>query len=204
MPSLFYDAPNVRSAFFDIGVCEADMDLLKNHKYLEDFANELHNKSLSLPFRMLLKMLFCFHNFGYVDHEMREDILMEFFFHPVPSLQHFLDFFNLVDNFWKEKRLCSNIEFVIQEKLKCREKVCYCLVNSLLLFNFPIHLTRAKKQILEPFLNDSGHLEKTKSNIANALARLNKDVFFSIPNEKNCDFEIRKRNFFYEVTNLEY
>ena len=204
MPSMFVQALNVSFALAKIGVSNVDMNQLKHAATLEQFANEFDNKNLSLPFRLFLKMLFCFINFGYVDHECREDILMEFFFVANPSLQNFVDFYNLVDNFWKEKKLCSNIEYVIQQKLSCKEKVSYSLVNSLLLFNFPFQMTRSKKELLLPFLNDSAHLERTKANIANALIRWNSDLLFSIPNKNSYDFGLRKRNFFYELTNLEY
>jgi hypothetical protein len=180
------------------------MELLKHCNHLEQFADEFLSQGLSLPLRTFLKVLFCFLNFGDIDHETRENILMEFFFVPNPCQQNFTDFYNLIDNFWKEKKLCSNIEYVIQRKLSFQDKCSYSLVNSLLLFNFPFKMTRSMTDRLSPFLRDSGHLEKTKSNIAYALSHWNEHHFLTISLARKCDFELRKRNFFYELTNLEY
>ena len=99
----------LRPSLVKIGVKDKDLVILRNVKYLEEFANEFNNKDLSLPFRLFCKMLYCFINFGYVDMESRQDILMDFFLAANPSLQNYLDFFTLVDNFWKEEKLCGLI-----------------------------------------------------------------------------------------------
>ena len=201
---MFGQAPNVRPSLVKIGVKEKDLAILRNVKYLEEFANEFNNKDLSLPFRSFCKMLYCFINFGYVDMESREDILMDFFLVTNPSLQNYLDFFTLVDNFWKEEKLCGLIKFFIQERLGRKEHLTYSFVNSLLLFNYPFHMTRQKKAFLEPYLNDSMHLETTKAKVVNALKYINTDIFTLIPNEKDYNFDIQKKNFFYQITNLQY
>lgn len=201
---MFVKAPNVRSLFSKIGVSNEDMAKLKDVNTLEQFADQFNNIELSLPFRLMLKMVFCFINFGFVDHETREDILCEFFFTAKPSLEHFNEFYRLVNNFWKEKKLCCSIENEIFDKLSRKETISYSLVNSLLLFDFPFQMTRSKKLLLEPFLCDSFHFELTKAKIARALRSWDSEIFLSIPYESSYDVGLRKRNFFFNLlTNLE-
>lgn len=172
-----------------IGVCDADLlifgKVLLSENKSDSFSNFLnirihgqnvyHMYELSLPFRMMLRVVYGLTNFPFIDENHQRAIFYPFEYinfsdnKPYANLQTLEMFWQLMRNFWGNKELSGALQCKLLNELKDKS-VPGTLVENLEEFGFKIHMTRSKPHLLQHVCN----LQHNKHDVSTYATELKK------------------------------